>query len=142
MRTYEAYETNAGMLAIFALDGDRVAWSMGYHGAEYEAAQDWCGLIVQGLDPMREGWDDGALDLGEFEGLARKIGDSRWDHLPLGVDVDRCGRAGQMFAMHAGAASICSECGSIIPAVRGVDYPDSWRQLGTCPACGSETLTD
>lgn len=138
MRVCKAYESNAGTMAIFAIEGDAAVWSHFYFGDAYEMGLVWIELAVNDRDPVAEGWDDAALDIDEWE-AGRQIADSCWDHLPYGIDVEDCGTAGREFACAAGAASWCPECRDIIPAVRDVNYPDRWVPLQACPACGAET---
>lgn len=140
-RAYEAYESGDGTLAIFAIeerDGEIVpVWGQTYHGHEYEAAQDWGGLVVQGLDPVAEEWE--GLEPEEL----RRYSVDAWDHmiadseerdLPLGVDLDRCQVAGKLFAIEAGAAYRCPECGEVLPTVRELN---SWRVPRLCECCGA-----
>lgn len=150
----EAYEGNDGTLFLVALEetGEelRPVWGAtyygerdrnGYTGEEY-AGMDWVGLIVQGLDPVREGWEGLSP-----EDLARDYYGSSWrqiadssdaESLPLGVDLDRCGEAGKLFAIAAGAAYRCPECGETLPTVRDVHYPNSWTVPDRCECCEAD----
>lgn len=142
----EAYEDNAGRLFVVALEetGEelRPVWGATYYGREDEAGQDWVGLVVQGLDPAREGWEGLSPD-----DLARACADD-WAHqiadssdadaLPLGVDLDRCGEAGKLFAIAAGAAYRCPECGETLPTVRDVHHPDTWTAPERCECCDAD----
>ena len=104
-RAFECYEDNAGRLFVVALEetGEelRPVWGatyygerdrLGYTGEEY-AGMDWAGLVVQGLDPVREGWEGLTPD-----DLARCCCDDRWTKIadssdwerPVGVNLDRC----------------------------------------------------
>ena len=152
---YEVCEDNAGRLIIVALDesGDeaRAVWAATYYGeaagsdtrdypGESLAGADWVGLVVQGLDPVLDGWDG----LGPDD-LASAYYEDRWAHqiadssdaeaLPLGVDLDRCGEAGKLFAISAGAAYRCPECGETLPTVRDVHHPDTWTAPERCECC-------
>lgn len=141
---YEVHEDSIGTLFIVALEdaGDelRPAWGATYYGHEDEAGQDWAGLIVQGLDPVREGWEGLAPD-----DLARAYYEDSWAHqvadsrdverLPLGVALDWCGEAGKLFAVAAGAAYRCHECGETLPTVRDVHHPDTWTAPERCECC-------
>lgn len=123
--TYHAYEDGAGGLHLFALDDSGApVWGDYYYGegsahdysGEERAAADWCALLVQGIDPVREGWaglgyypHEGAdltamqADAHECADVARLIADSDdagWR--PLGVDVDALGAAGKLFASALG----------------------------------------
>lgn len=138
MRVYEAYEDNAGGLAIFALDDGRAVWSGNYYGREVDMAVDWGNIVLAHMDPIAEGWDDAGLDLDDWMGLL--IADSEWDGLPYGIDIDQCGEAGQLFALHAGASSWCPGCGSIIHAIHDDDRLSGWDVVRTCPVCGEDTL--
>lgn len=143
-KTYEAYEDNDGRLYIYAFDDMRPVWGQTYYGHEYEAAQDWVGLVVQGFDPVDEGWE--GIEQDELEGIyygstARQIADSGWESEPVGVDLDRCAVAGKLFAIAAGAAYRCPECGEVCPTVRDVRYPDTWATPPRCECCGAD-LTD
>lgn len=114
--TYEAYEDNAGGLHIFALDDEgAVVWGSIHYGEEYEAAQDWAGLMAQGCDPVAEGWEspDGIEEDYESQTYpgSRQIASSDWDHLPLGIDVDDLAIAGKRFAVELGVLYRCHECG-------------------------------
>lgn len=159
--TYQAYEDNAGGLHLFALAEDGApVWgdyyygardNLGYAGEDY-AGMDWHALMVQGLDPVREGWaglcywpHDGAdmsvmlADAHECAERARLIADSDdMCRLPYGVDLDACVEAGRLFAVAAGAAYECPECGEVVPAVRDLHYPDRWTAPRRCDCCGSE----
>ena len=146
----EAYEDNAGRLLIVALEETgkelRPVWGATYYGREDEAAQDWAGLVVQGLDPLREGWEGIEPDrIAELyhESTARMIAGDDWDgdDYPLGIDLDRCGEAGRLFAIAAGAAYRCPECGEVCQTVRDVIYPGSWAVPRCCECCGA-SLTD
>lgn len=55
----EAYEDNAGMIHLFAVEGEEPVWGCAYYGDDEvrTAAADMVGIAVQGLDPVREGWD-------------------------------------------------------------------------------------
>lgn len=144
--TYEAYEDNSGMIYIYALGGERPVWGQTYYGHEYEAAQDYDGLVVQCLDPLSEGWEgidpDRLTDV-YHESTARQIADSELggDDYPLGIMLGECGEAGRLFAIHAGAAYRCPECGEVCQTVRDVHYPDSWVTPPRCECCGAD-LTD
>ena len=142
---YEAYESNNGTLAIFAIeerDGEIVpVWGQTYYGNEDEAAQDWCGLVVQGLNPLRECWEGMSAD-----DLRSAYYCDQWDHmiadsteydLPLGIDIDRCQGAGKLFAIAAGAAYRCPECGEVCQTVRDVTYPNDWAVPRCCECCGA-----
>ena len=151
---FEAYEDNSGQLFLVALEetGEelRPVWGaiyygerdyMGHTGEEY-AGMDWVGLVVQGLDPVREGWEGLSPD-----DLARACAND-WAHqiadssdaeaLPLGVDLDRCGEAGKLFAIAAGAAYRCPECGETLPTVRDVHQPDTWTAPERCECCDAD----
>ena len=143
----EVYEDNAGRLLIVALEetGEelRPVWGATYYGREDEAGQDWAGLIVQGLDPVREGWeglspDDLARDYSG--GFGRQVADSSvsGDDYPLGVMLGECGEAGRLFAIAAGAAYRCPECGETLPTVRDVHYPDTWAAPERCACCDAD----
>lgn len=142
----EAYEGNNGDLLLVALEetGDelRPVWGATYYGREDEAGQDWAGLVVQGLDPVREGWEGlGPEDLArDYYGSSwRQIADSSdAESLPLGVDLDRCGEAGRLFAIAAGAAYRCPECGETLPTVRDVHHPDTWTTPERCECCDAD----
>lgn len=159
--TYQAYEDGAGGLHLFALAEDGApVWGDYYYGegcadtysGEERAAADWGGLVVQCIDPVREGWaglgywpHDGAdmsamlADYHECEDTARLIADSDdMGRLALGIDLDACGDAGRIFAVAAGAAYECPECGEVVPAVRRVHYPDRWTAPDACPCCGAD----
>lgn len=144
--TYEAYEDNAGRIYIYALDGERPIWGQTYYEHEYEAAQDWGGLVVQDLDPLSEGWEgidpDKLTDV-YYESTARQIADSGMcgDDYPLGIMLGECGEAGRLFAIAAGAAYRCPECGEVCQTVRDVTYPNSWAVPRCCECCGAD-LTD
>lgn len=145
-KTYEAYEDNSGRIYIYALDGARPVWGQTYYGNEDEAGQDWCGLMVQGLDPLREGWE--GIEPDELEGIyygstARQIADSElgWDNYTMGVMLGECGEAGRLFAIAAGAAYRCPECGEVCQTVRDTRYPESWVVPARCECCGAD-LTD
>ena len=151
----EVYEDNAGRLLIVALEetGEelRPVWGatyygeadrLGYTGEEY-AGMDWHALMVQGLDPVREGWeglspDDLARDY--YGGFGRRIADSSasGDDYPLGVMLFKCGEAGKLFAIAAGAAYRCPECGETLPTVRDVNYPDNWTVPERCECCDAD----
>lgn len=142
----EAYEDNAGRLLIVALEetGEelRPVWGATYYGREDEAGQDWAGIIVQGLDPVREGWEGlGTDDLARAcycDDWAHQIADSEDRDAPLGVDLDRCGEAGKLFAISAGAAYRCPECGETLPTVRDVHHPDTWTAPERCECCDAD----
>lgn len=55
----EAYEDNAGMIHLFAVEGEEPVWGCAYYGDDEVrmAAADMVGIAVQGLDPVHEGWD-------------------------------------------------------------------------------------
>lgn len=141
--TYEAYEDNAGRLYIYALDGANPVWGQTYYGHDYEAAQDWGGLVVQGFDPVEERWegiDPDKLAEVYYGSTARQIADSdlSGDDYPLGIMLSECGEAGKLFAIEAGAAYRCPECGEVLPTVRELN---SWRVPRLC-ACCDASLTD
>lgn len=146
-RTCEAYEDSAGRLYLYTLADGRPVWGatyygerdyMGYTGEEY-AGMDWAALVVQGCDPVAEGWE--GIDPAELMKLcdysdAWQIADSTAcaGH-PLGVTLGRCGEAGRLFAIAAGAAYRCPECGETLPAVRDVHHPNTWVTPHTCECC-------
>lgn len=141
----ECYEDNAGRLLIVALEetnGEEpeLVWGATYYGQENEAAQDWGGLVVQGLDPVADGWEGlGADELERAyyeDSWAHQIADSGWGD-PVGIDLGRCGEAGKRFAIEAGAAYECPECGEVCPTVRDVVYPNSWVEPERCECCGA-----
>lgn len=142
----EVYEDNAGRLLIVALEetGEelRPVWGATYYGREDEAGQDWAGLVVQGLDPVREGWEgltpDDLARAYYCDDWAHQIADSEDRDAPLGVNLDRCGEAGRLFAIAAGAAYRCPECGETLPTVRDVHYPDTWTAPERCECCGAD----
>ena len=140
MRTYEAYEDNAGGLAIFALDDGKAVWSGHYYGRENDMAVDWGNLVLAHMDPIAEGWDDAGLDLSEWRDMATRIADSGWANVPYGISVHACLNAGQMFAVHAGAASFCETCGDVYQSVPDGDSLSGWDVVRTCPVCGCKTL--
>ena len=142
----EVYEGDNGDLLLVALEetGEelRPVWGQTYYGHEYEAGQDWAGLVVQGLDPVREGWEGLSPDdlaracAGDW---AHQIADSSdADALPLGVNLDRCGEAGKLFAIAAGAAYRCPECGETLTTVRDVHHPDTWTAPERCECCDAD----
>lgn len=148
-RIYEAYEDNAGTLYICALADGRPVWGQMYyldrdhwgHTGEDYAGMDWAGLVVQGCDPVAEGWE--GVDPGELWEVCdysdgRQIADSSAcaDH-PLGVMLDRCGEVGRLFAVASGAAYRCPECGETLPTVRDVHHPDTWVTPHACKCCGA-----
>lgn len=139
--TYEAYEDNAGGLHIFVFDGDAVVLGFYHNGQEYEAAQDWCGLMVQGLDPVAEGWEaDGDIDLdADYESCAGavQIASSEWENFPLGIDTDELGAAGTLFAIECGVLYRCPECGEVGKCC--AEYTGGpLRAPERCEACGAE----
>lgn len=159
-KSYEAYESNSGSIQIYAAEereGEIVlVWGasyygerdrLGYTGEEY-AGMDWHALMVQGLDPLREGWE--GMEPDEIVSAysddvvgSTKIADSGWsgDDYPLGVDLDSCCEAGKLFAIAAGAAYRCPECGEVCQTVRDTCYPNSWTTPPRCDCCGAD-LTD
>ena len=64
-RAIEVYEDNAGGLHVFALDGTatgtQVVWGASYYGMEVDAANAYADLL-EGGDPVAEGWERGDLD--------------------------------------------------------------------------------
>lgn len=60
----EAYVDNADGVYLFQLDGERVRWAARYEGLDGAdlAAMDFCGLTVQDIDPIADGWDLGGYD--------------------------------------------------------------------------------
>lgn len=153
--SYEMHEDGAGALYVYACvmagpsDEPVPVWGaryygerdrLGYTGEEY-AGMDWAGLVAQGIDPLREGWEGMPSDE-----LARCYGEtcgdyvalSEWDGIyPLGLDVDCCGEAGRLAAIATGAAYRCPECGEVLPTVRDVRYPDTWATPPRCECCGA-----
>ena len=54
MRVCKAYESNAGTMAIFAIEGDAAVWSHFYFGDAYEMGLVWIELAVNDRDPVAE----------------------------------------------------------------------------------------
>lgn len=156
-KSYEAYESNDGSIKIYAVEereGEIVTiWGasyygerdrLGYTGEEY-AGMDWHAIMVQGLDPLREGWegmgpDELARSYSDDVLGSKHIADYSWygDDYPLGVDLDSCCEAGKRFAIAVGAAYRCPECGEVLPTVRELN---SWSVPRLC-ACCDASLTD
>lgn len=157
--SYEMDEDGAGALYVYACvtagpsDEPVPVWGaryygerdrLGYTGEEY-AGMDWAGLVAQGLDPLREGWEGMPR-----EELASCYGETCGDYValsewgevyPLGLDVTRCGEAGRLAAIAAGAAYHCPECGEVRPTVRDARHPGAWVTPPRCEFCGAD-LTD
>ena len=139
-RSYEMYEDQGGTLYIFALDDYRPMWAATYYGRDDEAGADWCALIVQGCDPVADGWEGIALDeaVRLYACPLRMIADSEaTDRRPLGVYLDECMSAGKDMAVAAGAAYKCVWCGEISPIVRRAGSPDGWGMPDRCGVCGA-----
>lgn len=139
-RSYEAYEDQGGMLYVFALEDYRPVWAATYYGREDEAGADWCGLIVQGCDPVADGWE--GVDPDEAARLyadpLRMIADSEaTDRRPLGVFLDQCMTAGKEMAVAAGAAYKCVWCGEISPIVGRGGSLGGWDKPDRCEICGA-----
>lgn len=139
-RSYEAYEDQGGTLYIFALDDYIPVWSATYYGRDDEAGADWCGIVVQGCNPVADGWE--GVDLAEAERLytypLRMIADSEaTDRRPLGVYLDQCMSAGKDMAVAAGAAYQCARCGEIHPIVSRTSLPGGWDEPDRCESCGA-----
>lgn len=138
-RSYEAYEDERGEIFIFALEDYRPIWASDYGCTGYEAGADWCALIVQGCDPVADGWEgfgpDEAAHL--YDRPLRMIADSEaTDRRPLGVHLDECGEAGEVMAVAAGAAYHCAWCGEVRPTVHDATY-DRWGMPDRCECCGA-----
>ena len=88
-RACEVYEDSAGALRLFVTEGDAVAWAARYFGDEDVAAADYCGIVVQGLDPVAEGWEGMPAELAST--LFADASD------PLGIDLGGAGLAGERF---------------------------------------------
>ncbi len=100
----EVYEDNAGALHLFAFGHDgEIVYAAHYWGCEDQAAADYCGLVVQGIDPVSEGWegmepDEAARDfdyVSDAWPIARHVSSDVPDD--LGLDPDRAGLAGMRF---------------------------------------------
>ena len=142
-RSYEAYEDQGGTLYIFAFEGEcpRPIWAATYYGRDDDAGADWCALIVQGCDPVEDGWE--GVERVEATRLydcpLRMIGNSTDADarcLPLGILLTECMSAGKDMAVAAGAAYKCQECGEILPTVRDAAY-DRWVKPDRCESCGA-----
>ena len=121
----ELWETNAGGLALFLLDDSAPLWGCDYYGgpdSEGCAGRDYTGLVVQGCDPVFDGWDGYASD----DLMPAYLDMSRWGTLiatdrcgethALGFDLSLCGVAGHKAAEAAGAVVTCPVCGMEITA--------------------------
>ena len=102
-RACEVYEDSAGTLHLFVTEGGDVAWAARYFGDEDVAAADYCGIVVQGLDPVAEGWEGMPADLAaaDFEQAAagRPLASTLFADAsdPLGIDLGGAGLAGERF---------------------------------------------
>lgn len=141
MKTFKVYEDNAGGLVLFEFEDGKQVWACYYYGLESNLGVDWDDIVLAKRDSMTvDGWDSCDIDAEEFvEEISKQIADRAWDHVPYGIDVDACGTAGRLFAMHAGAASYCRDCGCIIPAELDNYAPSGWHALEKCPTCGEPT---
>lgn len=137
MRTFKAFEDNAGGLVIFEFEDGKQVWACSYTGRESDMGVEWDDIVLAKCDPVADEWEQNDIDAADW--LGWQIADSTWDHVPHGIDVDACGVAGRLFAMHAGAASYCHECGFVIPAERDDYAPSGWHALEKCPSCGEAT---
>lgn len=82
----EAYVDNGEGVYVFQLDGNRVRWAAAYHGADGAdmAAMDFCGLAVQCIDPIEDGWE-----LGDYESLDQAQADyDKWGGMRLVASTD------------------------------------------------------
>ena len=146
---FEAYEDNAGSIHLFGLDGERVAWGQTYSAALADiysgwdfpelAGMDWAHIVLCGESPVLSGWDNLPGREGLYRELtevfpAKQIADSGWTHYPLGIDLASCCRGGQAFAIAAGVACRCPECGELLPA-RMDSSPCGFSLPTTCDAC-------
>lgn len=137
-KSYEAYEGQSSIY-IFALEDYHPVWAATYFRRADEAGADWCAIIVQGCDPVADGWEGMELDRAArlYDFLLWLIGDSTdADRLPLGIDLGQCMSAGDDMAVAAGAAYKCPECGEILPTVRDATY-DRWIKPDRCGSCGA-----
>lgn len=152
---YDAYEDNAGNIYLFGFgdDGD-VEWAQVYRSDMVDlrsgwtlpelAGADWAHIMLTGEEPIENGWDN----LGKAERIdlcreltedvpATLIAHSRWSQHPMGIWLEPCGNSGIDFAIAAGVAARCPECGEIVPAVLD-GSPDGFSIPRACEACGCE----
>lgn len=81
----EAYIDNADGIYVFQLDGERVRWATwwrGTDGAEL-ASEDFCGITVQCIDPIEDGWG-----LGDYESLDQAQADYDQGYMELVASSD------------------------------------------------------
>lgn len=81
----EAYVDNADGVYVLQLDGERVRWAAAYHGADGAdmAAMDFCGLAVQCIDPIEDGWE-----LGDYESLDQAQAEYDQGYMELVASTD------------------------------------------------------
>lgn len=115
-RTIELYEDNAGGLHLFSLDetdrGQRPAWGAYYYGQETNAAIDY-GNLLNGCNPVADGWEFGSLEnmaevRRDYDGCSCPeceliaSSDDVDEANPFGVDPNRLGASGKLFARALG----------------------------------------
>lgn len=143
---YEAYEDNAGGLHLFALDDEQnVVWGFYYYGAEYMAACDWVGLLVQEIDPVEDGWEsyeNAVQDYKECYESAVQIASSEnmtsyEDIARLGIYTNALNSAGKNFAIGCKVLYRCPECREIGECEFETQYGGRLSEPERCEFCGA-----